>query len=273
MRRLFYATTVMLAAVLAVTLVPESRPRAKSAAGADAARRLQAAAMPRRSSRTSRSRSRRRRRTTIRASSRSASSSSKSPSTRTAPRWPSSWCRRASSGCRTRISPTSASRRSPISPKPSISTPRTDSGWAAIAGYANDPTASPLPDRQGVICAPADPTIDPKAFEALRRARRPSRRSGAIRPRMASTCAARRSRIRRSPKSSAFIWCACCPTALQPTTPTSRVPARRAAVGQRPAIVPEDMISGLGGDAMCYSKGPSGWKIAGYFGGAPQSGQ
>ena len=42
-----------------------------------------------------------------------------------------------------------------------------DSGWAAIAGYANDPTASALPDRQGVICAPADPTIDPKAFEAL----------------------------------------------------------------------------------------------------------
>ena len=31
-----------------------------------------------------------------------------------------------------------------------------DSGWAAIAGYASDPTASPLPDRQGVVCAPAD---------------------------------------------------------------------------------------------------------------------
>ena len=35
-------------------------------------------------------------------------------------------------------------------------------------------------------------------------------------------------------------------------------------------FVPMDMISSLGGDAMCYAKGATGWTIAGYFGGAGQ---
>jgi hypothetical protein len=34
--------------------------------------------------------------------------------------------------------------------------------------------------------------------------------------------------------------------------------------------VPADSFSGLGGDQMCYAKEASGWKIAGYFGGATQ---
>ena len=41
------------------------------------------------------------------------------------------------------------------------------SGWEALAGYANEPSGMPLPDHPGVICAPADPSLDPKAFEAL----------------------------------------------------------------------------------------------------------
>ena len=41
------------------------------------------------------------------------------------------------------------------------------SGWDVLAGYANEPTASPFPERQGVICAPANPPMDSKAFQAL----------------------------------------------------------------------------------------------------------
>ena len=41
------------------------------------------------------------------------------------------------------------------------------SGWATLGGYGNEPTAAELPDHKGVFCAPADPTIDPQAFEAL----------------------------------------------------------------------------------------------------------
>ena len=41
------------------------------------------------------------------------------------------------------------------------------SGWDVVTGFANDPTATDLPEHKGVICSPADPNIDPKAFEAL----------------------------------------------------------------------------------------------------------
>ena len=40
-------------------------------------------------------------------------------------------------------------------------------GWSTLGGYGNEPTAAELPDHKGVFCAPADPAIDPKAFEAL----------------------------------------------------------------------------------------------------------
>ena len=41
------------------------------------------------------------------------------------------------------------------------------SGWELLSSYASEPTAEPLSDHQGVMCAPAEPNIDPKAFEAL----------------------------------------------------------------------------------------------------------
>ena len=40
-------------------------------------------------------------------------------------------------------------------------------GWSTLGGYGNEPTAAELPDHKGVFCAPADPTIDAQAFEAL----------------------------------------------------------------------------------------------------------
>jgi hypothetical protein len=41
------------------------------------------------------------------------------------------------------------------------------SGWEALSSYANDPTSQQLPDHPNVICAPAEPNVDPKAFDEL----------------------------------------------------------------------------------------------------------
>ena len=41
------------------------------------------------------------------------------------------------------------------------------SGWDALDGYANEPTAAELPQQKGILCAPAEPGIDAKAFQAL----------------------------------------------------------------------------------------------------------
>lgn len=40
-------------------------------------------------------------------------------------------------------------------------------GWSLLAAYAAEPTAEPDPDHTGVICAPAGPTLDEDALEAL----------------------------------------------------------------------------------------------------------
>jgi hypothetical protein len=37
-------------------------------------------------------------------------------------------------------------------------------GWDMLASFTDDPTGSPLPERKGALCAPADPTFDGKAF-------------------------------------------------------------------------------------------------------------
>ena len=43
-------------------------------------------------------------------------------------------------------------------------------GWDVLAAFANEPSAAELPQQRGTFCAPADPTIDPNAFEALGKA-------------------------------------------------------------------------------------------------------
>ena len=97
------------------------------------------------------------------------------------------------------------------------------SGWDALASFASDPTASELPDHKGVFCAPADPKIDSKAFQALgRKQPRPTRPNGAIRCRTASKSSAGRRPTRRSSTSWALIWCAYCLTARRRATPTRR---------------------------------------------------
>src|SRR5262249_9467900 len=41
------------------------------------------------------------------------------------------------------------------------------SGWDALAGFAAEPTAAPLPERKEVLCAPATPTFDERGLEEL----------------------------------------------------------------------------------------------------------
>jgi hypothetical protein len=144
-----------------------------------------------------------------------------------------------------------------------------DSGWAAVAGYAADPTASPLPDRQGVVCAPADPTIDQKAFQELTQSTKteppdwgyPTKEGvdvhSTAKPNSPVTEKLGLNLVRVLPDST---------PGDDPDQPQF---LHIALPSGKTGYVPEDAISGLGGDAMCYSKGPGGWMITGFFGGAP----
>ena len=144
------------------------------------------------------------------------------------------------------------------------------SGWDALDGYANEPTAAELPQQKGILCAPAEPGIDAKAFQALGQATGtdPSEWGYPINGRVDVHAAAQSSSpvieklgmvlIRVLPDSGATSN-SDQPPVLHVATPSGKS-----------GYVDAQQLSPLGGDEMCYAKDAGGWKIAGYLGGVSQ---
>ena len=143
------------------------------------------------------------------------------------------------------------------------------SGWDVLAGYAGEPTASPFPgERQGVICAPANPPMDSKAFQALLQSTQtdPSEWAyplkdgvevhGTAQPN-APVVEKLGGHLVRVLADSSQSDNNTQPAFLRVATPSGKT-----------GFVAADAVNGLGGDEMCFSKDASGWKITGYFGGA-----
>jgi hypothetical protein len=138
------------------------------------------------------------------------------------------------------------------------------SGWNILAVFASDTTGIPLPNRKGVICAPADPQIDPKAFQSLvsTTQTQPADWAYPTQPGVAVRKAAEPNagvveklgmnlvRVLSEGDSDQQAF-------LHVATPSGKT-----------GFVPVVSISSLGGDEICYVKGASDWKITGYFGGA-----
>jgi hypothetical protein len=144
------------------------------------------------------------------------------------------------------------------------------SGWAAIGGYGNEPTAAELPDHKGVFCAPADPTIDPQAFEALGKATQtdPSEWGYPLKDGVEVHAAAQPN----SPviEKLGLNLVRVMPDSGTPNDPNPPAVLHVATPSGKSGFVAMDAIAPLGGDQMCYSKDSSGWKITGFLGGANQ---
>jgi len=144
------------------------------------------------------------------------------------------------------------------------------SGWDAVASFAGDPTASDLPEHKGVVCSPADPNIDSKAFQALADATQtdPSEWGYPLKDGVEVHGAAQANSpvvdklglnlVRVLPDTAAPSDAAQ-PQFLHVATPSGKS-----------GYIPIDSVAPLGGDEMCYTKEASGWKVAGYFGGVSQ---
>ncbi len=142
------------------------------------------------------------------------------------------------------------------------------SGWDVLAGYANEPTAAPLPGHAGTICAPAGPNIDPKAFEALVEGTQ-------IGPADWGYPTADGVEVRSAARPNAPVidklgmnLVRILPDSAPPDDTDQPAFLHVATPSGKAGFVPAEAISGLGSDEMCYVKGASGWKITGYFGGA-----
>jgi hypothetical protein len=145
-----------------------------------------------------------------------------------------------------------------------------DSGWATLGGYGNEPTAAELPDHKGVFCAPADPAIDPQAFEALGQATQtdPSEWGYPLKDGVEVHAAAQ-------PNSPVVEKLGLNLVHVLPDTAASSDPNAPAFLhvatpSGKSGFIAMDAIAPLGGDQMCYTKDAGGWKITGYLGGASQ---
>jgi hypothetical protein len=144
------------------------------------------------------------------------------------------------------------------------------SGWDAVGSFANDPTASDLPEHKGVVCSPADPNIDSKAFQALADSTQtdPSEWGYPLKDgiEVHAALAANSPVVDKLGLNLVRVLADTAPPsdAAQPQFLHVATPSGKS------GYIPIDSISPLGGDEMCYTKDASGWKIAGYFGGASQ---
>ncbi len=142
------------------------------------------------------------------------------------------------------------------------------SGWEMLAGYAAEPTGAPLPNRQGIVCAPANPNIDVKAFQALIEATQtePPDWGYPIKEGV---------EVHGAPRLNAPVidklgmnLVRVLPDSGPPNNPNQQYFLHVATPSGKAGFVTGQELAGLGGDQICYTKDAGGWKIAGYFGGA-----
>jgi len=144
------------------------------------------------------------------------------------------------------------------------------SGWDAVASFAGDPTASDLPEHKGVICSPADPNIDSKAFQALADATQtdPSEWGYPVKDGIEVHAAAQAN----SPvvEKLGLNLVRVLPDTAPPSDAAQPQFLHVATPSGKSGFIPIDSIAPLGGDEMCYTKDAGSWKITGYFGGVSQ---
>ncbi len=140
-------------------------------------------------------------------------------------------------------------------------------GWDMLAGYTEDPTVSASANHKGAFCAPADPSFDTKALDALLDATQTDLPewgypvSDGI-------------EVRAAPLGSGpvvekiglyFV------RVLPDSSPAAAVAAyvRIVTPSGKTGYVPSDTIAPLGNDQLCYVKDDKDggkWKIGGYIG-------
>ena len=143
-------------------------------------------------------------------------------------------------------------------------------GWEVLASFANEPSAAEQPQQKGVMCAPADPAIDPKAFEAVSQATGtdpsewgyPSKGGVDVRATAqpnAPVIDKLGMVLVRVLSDSTQQDEARQPLALHVATPSGKT-----------GYIESEALTPLVADEICYAKDAAGWKIAGYLGGVAQ---
>lgn len=131
-----------------------------------------------------------------------------------------------------------------------------------LAGFADEPTGSPSPERKGALCSPADPTFDGKAFNDLLTTTKTDVGDWGypVSPDVEVRAAPQNTAPVIEKLGSAFVRIvteggSSVPTYLRVVTPAGKT-----------GYVSVDSIAPIGNDQHCYVKDAGGWKIGGYVG-------
>lgn len=141
-------------------------------------------------------------------------------------------------------------------------------GWDMLAGYTDDPTASPSPQHKSALCAPADPEFKAKDFNALLAATKTDASEWGY-PVAPDT------EVRASPQIGApvtdklglyFVRVVPDPSPAAAVAAMLRIVMPSGAIG----YIAADAIAPIGNDQICYVKDGGAWKIVGYIGSGDQ---
>ena len=145
-------------------------------------------------------------------------------------------------------------------------------GWDLLTSYSSDPTAAPIPDRQGIVCAPADPAFDDKELEELAKATDtdPGEWGYPVAPGIDVRAGAQPNSPVTEKLGMHFV------RVMPDTGPSApnaqnQMPMLRILLPSgKTGYVAGNAISPLGNDQLCYVKEADGWKIAGFIGAGAQ---
>jgi len=143
-------------------------------------------------------------------------------------------------------------------------------GWDALAGYAAEETAADVPDQKGVICAPADPAVDSKEFEALVNGTHTDPADWGYPLKDGLEMRAESKPTAPVTEKLGVTLLRVLPDSAAPESVDQPAFLHVAAPDGKSGFVSADGIASLGNDQMCYTKDGGAWKITGVFGGVSQ---
>ncbi len=142
-----------------------------------------------------------------------------------------------------------------------------DSGWQLIASIASEASAAEQPQHKGIFCGPADPIIDPAAFEALGKATQTVPPDWGYPTKDGVEIHADAKPDSPVVEKLGMTLIHVLPDTAGPANPNDPFFLHVATPSGKSGYLDAQLLLPLGGDQMCYTKDASGWKIAGYLGG------
>jgi hypothetical protein len=136
-----------------------------------------------------------------------------------------------------------------------------DSGWQALANYAGDASAIPLPEMKGVVCSPAMPSFNEEEMEKVVQSTRTDPADWAY-----PTANGVEVRAKAEPGAAVVEKLGMVMVRILPEENLDGDWVKIVTPSGKIGYAAADALAPMGSDQLCYQKEGGGWKIAGYIG-------